>query len=80
ISLSTLKQLNDLDIQTLYPLTDVDIIHLLRNDFKKLKKLALPRNTTDDVIKHLCTQSPFVLSLTHLNLSNCSSLSNRSIL
>ncbi|CAF4113376.1 unnamed protein product [Rotaria socialis] len=80
ISLSTLKQLNDLDIQTLYPLTDADIIHLLRNDFKNLKKLALPRNTTDDVIKQLCTQSPFVLSLTHLNLSNCSSLSNRSIL
>jgi hypothetical protein len=32
------------------------------------------------VIKYICTQSLFVLSLTHLNLSNCSSLSNRSIL
>ncbi|CAF3646252.1 unnamed protein product [Rotaria sordida] len=80
ISLSSLKQLNDLDIQTLYPLNEIDLIKLFSDSLTYLKKLALPRNTTDDVIKHICIQSSFVLSITHLNLSNCSSLSNRSIL
>ncbi|CAF2331212.1 unnamed protein product [Rotaria sp. Silwood2] len=80
ISLSSLKQLNDLDIQTLYPLNENDLINLFSNSLAQLEKLALPRNTTDDVIKHICTQSSFVLSITHLNLSNCPSLSNRSIL
>ena len=80
ISLSSLKQLNDLDIQTLYPLIEIDLINLFRGNLINLKKLALPRNTTDDVIKCLCTESSFVLSLTHLNLNNCPSLTNRSIL
>jgi len=80
ISLSSLKQLHDLDIQTLYPLNEIDLINLFGNNLSNLKKLALPRNTTDDVIKYICTQSSFIYSLTHLNLSNCSSLSNRSIL
>ncbi|UJR33850.1 hypothetical protein I4U23_021272 [Adineta vaga] len=80
ISLSSLKHLNDLDIQTLYPLTEIDLINLFSNKLINLKKLALPRNTTDDVIQYICTQSSFVLSLTHLNLNNCSSLTNRSIL
>jgi hypothetical protein len=80
ISLSSLKQLNDLDIQTLYPLNEIDLINLFSDNLSRLKKLALPRNTTDDVIKSICTQSSFVYSLTHLNLTNCPSLSNRSIL
>ncbi|CAF4390893.1 unnamed protein product, partial [Rotaria sordida] len=73
ISLSSLKQLNDLDIQTLYPLNEIDLINLFSDSLIHLKKLALPRNTTDDVIKHICIQSSFVLSITHLNLSNFSS-------
>lgn len=80
ISLSTLDHLTDLDIQTLYPLNEADLSHLFRQNLSSLKKLALPRNTTDDVIKHICTQSTFAQHLTHLNLSNCSSLSNRSVL
>ncbi len=32
------------------------------------------------MIKHICTQSSFNSSLTHINLSNCPSLSNRSVL
>ena len=80
ISLSPLKQLTNLDIQTLYSLNDIDLINLFSNNLKHLKKLALPRNTTDDVIKYICTQSLFNLSLTHLNLNNCPLLSNRSIL
>ncbi|CAF0734019.1 unnamed protein product [Rotaria sp. Silwood1] len=80
ISLSPLKQLNDLDIQTLYPLNEIDLINLFSDSLAHLEKLALPRNTTDVVIKHICTQSSFIVSITHLNLSNCPSLSNRSIL
>lgn len=80
ISLSTLKHLNDLDIQTLYPLNEIDLISLFNENLLNLNRLALPRNTTDDVIKSICTQSSFISSLTHLNLSNCSSLSNRSVL
>ena len=80
ISLSSLKQLTDLDIQTLYPLNETDLINLFSQNLSNLKKLALPRSTTDNVLKYICTQSLFVNSLTHLNLSNCSSLSNRSIL
>lgn len=75
-----MKYLNDLDIQTLYPLNEIDLINLFKDNLFNLKKLALPRNTTDDVIKSICTHSSFITSLTHLNLSNCSSLSNRSIL
>ncbi|CAF0798265.1 unnamed protein product [Adineta steineri] len=80
ISLSSLKQLNDLDIQTLYPLNEIDLINLFRNSLINLKKLSLPRNTTDDTIKFICTQSLFVSSLTHLNLNNCPSLTNHSLL
>jgi EIN3-binding F-box protein len=61
-------------------LNEIDLINLFGDNLSNLKKLALPRNTTDDVIKCICTQSSFVLSLTHLNLSSCPSLSNRSIL
>ena len=75
-----MHHLTDLDIQTLYPLNEADLSHLFRQNLGSLKKLALPRNTTDDVIKHICIQSSFGKSLTHLNLSNCSSLSNRSVL
>jgi hypothetical protein len=77
-----LKNLTDLDIQTLYPLNETDLINLFGNynSLPNLRKLALPRNTTDEVIKSLCTKSSFVDSLTHLNLTNCSSLSNRSLL
>ena len=82
ISLISLKHLNDLDIQTLYPLTEIDLINLFAtgDNLKHLKKLALPKNTTDDVMKSLCLKSSCVRSLTHLNLSCCPSLSNRSIL
>lgn len=57
-------------------------MHLFKSDqtFRHLKKLALPRNTTDEVIKILCTQSACRKSVTHLNLDNCPSLSNRTIL
>jgi hypothetical protein len=72
--------LNDLDIQTLYPLNEIDLINLFRDNLINLKKLALPRNTTDAVIEYLCTKSSFVVSLTHLNLNNCPSLTNRSLL
>ena len=60
----------------------MDLINLLSamEGLKSLKKLALPRNTTDEVIKSLCTQSSFARSLTHLNLNSCPSLSNRSVL
>lgn len=61
-------------------MNEADLSHLFRQNLGSLKKLALPRNTTDDVIKHICTQSLFGKSLTHLNLSNCSSLSNRAVL
>ena len=61
-------------------MNDIDLINLFTKNLSNLKKLTLPRNTTDNVIKYICTQSSFVFSLTHLNLSNCSSLSNRSIL
>jgi hypothetical protein len=77
ISLSTLNNLTDLDIQTVYPLNEVDLINLFDHNLFNLKKLALPRNTTDDVIKHICIKSSL---LTHFNLSNCPSLSNRSVL
>lgn len=80
ISLSSLTQLQDLDIQTLYPLNENDLINLFRGHFVHLKKLALPRNTTDDVIKFICAQSSVAHSLTHLNLNSCPSLTNRSIL
>lgn len=80
ISLSTLDHLTDLDIQTLHPLNEADLSHLFRQNLSSLQKLALPRNTTDDVIKHICIQSTFAKCLTHLNLSNCSSVSNRSVL
>jgi len=82
ISLSLVTNLNDLDIQTLYPLNEVDLIQLLTvgDCLKHLKKLALPKNTTDDVMKNLCVRSSFARSLTHLNISSCPSLSNRSIL
>lgn len=72
--------MTDLDIQTLYPLNETDLMNLFRNDLLKLKKLALPRNTTDYVIKNICTNSSFAKTLTHLNLNNCPLLSNRSIL
>lgn len=80
ISLSSLEYLQDLDIQTLHPLNENDLIYLLNKNLFQLKKLALPRNTTDDVIKSIAIQSSFASKLTHLNLNSCSSLSNRSIL
>ena len=82
ISLLPLKHLRDLDIQTLHPLTEVDLINLLSasDSLARLKKLALPRNTTDEVIKSICTKASFARSLTHLNLNSCPSLSNRSVL
>ena len=82
IHLSPLKNLNDLDIQTLYPLSESDLSNLFGNadSLRRLRKLALPRNTTDEVIKSLCMNTSLATSLTHLNLSACLSLSNRSIL
>jgi hypothetical protein len=82
ISLVCLRNLTDLDIQTLHPLTSVDLIHLFAtpSSLPQLNKLALPRHCTDNVIECLCKQSSCVLSLTHLNLNNCPSLSNRALL
>ena len=82
VSLSALKLLNILDIQTLYSLSETELIGLLTTEgsLSNLTKLALPKNCTDEVIRLLCTKSACARSIKNLNLNNCPSISNRAVL
>ncbi|CAF1234153.1 unnamed protein product [Didymodactylos carnosus] len=85
ITLDPLIHLEDLDIQNMYSLTENELIQLFnessvsRKKFQYLKKLSLPRYATDNIIA-LISRSTYSLKLTCLNLSSCSSITNRTVI